>query len=275
MSGLGLRGLLLAAALWSAGCPLARAAEPSERKWAGRDAVPLRKNQVELGTFSLSKWGMSDRFELGVHPILTFIAPHVEVKAAWWSEPRVRDAPWRRRGWALASLFSLGYPTQFLSIVSRRGSLGLLPDDTQVPPALEWGTGLVLSRYERHSVFSVRADIAFAPHAEADVPLLDFPFLYQRFASFYAPVVPRLGAFVSGELSEAWGYDLESVFSYLPIDPELGVRRAYALESAVTLRCTFLSRHRLAAGLRVSTAEYPVGIRTYYLPTIDYRWALF
>jgi hypothetical protein len=133
----------------------------------------------------------------------------------------------------------------------------------------------LLSLYFGDVVSSLRADVAFAPHDPGDVPLLDFPFLYQRFASFYAPLVPRLGAYLSAELTGTWGFDVESVFSYLPIDPDYGVRRAYAVETSVQVRATFLRRHRIVAGMRLSTAEYPVGVRTHYLPTLDYHFLMF
>lgn len=243
--------------------------------WSSRHALTLPKNRVDWATTTASHWGITNRTELSLHPVLVFFSPRAELKVNWWRERGTKGGANERHGWALSSLFSLAYPTRFLSVVSHSGSLALLPANTHVPPALEWGTGVVLSRYLGPVVTSLRADLAFAPHTESDVPLLDFPFLYQRFATFYAPLVPRLGAYLSAEFNRTWGLDVESVFSYLPIDPNFGVRRAYAVESALNVRATFLMRHRIAAGVRVSTAQYPVGVRTHYLPTLDYHFLMF
>jgi len=243
--------------------------------WSSGHALTLPKNRVDWATTTASHWGITSSAELSLHPVVVFFSPRAELKINWWREPGTTRSGSERRGWALSSLFSLAYPTRFLSVVSRSGSLGLLPENTHVPPALEWGTGVVLSRYFGKVAASLRTDLAFAPHDKGDVPLLDFPFLYQRFASFYAPLVPRLGAYMSAEFNRTWGLDAESVFSYLPIDPDYGVRRAYAVESAVNVRATFLLRHRIVAGLRLSTAQYPVGVRTHYLPTLDYHFLMF
>jgi len=260
--------------------PRAQAKEPrptsaADLAWSSRHALTLPKNRVDWATFAASHWGITQRTELSLHPVLVFFSPRAELKCNLWREPGTTRDGTLGRGWALSSLFSLAYPTRFLSVVSHSGSLALLPENTHVPPALEWGSGVLLSRYLGQVVASVRADLVFAPHAESDVPLLDFPFLYQRYASFYAPLVPRLAALLSAEFNRTWGMDVESTFSYLPIDPDYGVRRAYALESAVTVRGTFAKRHRVVLGARVSTAEYPVGVRTHYMPSLDYRFLMF
>ncbi len=133
----------------------------------------------------------------------------------------------------------------------------------------------MLSRYIWGHAVSLAAAGRFSVHEKANVPLLDFPFLYQRLASFYAPFVPELTLSGTGPLVASFGYDLSTSFSYLPIQPGYGVRRAWSLESAMAVHWTFFERHRISAGALVSTAEYPIGVRTYCLPTFDYRVSLF
>ncbi len=244
-------------------------------RWSNASALLLQKGHGELGTSSCSRWGVSDSLQLGVHPIVFWFSPRIELKAGWLKPRPTEQAFATQKGWALSTLHALSYPTRFLQVVSKKGSLGLLPENTRVPFSLQLDTELILSRYQKGHVFGVSAALQMAPHATSHVPLLDFPFLYQRFAPYFSPVVSSLALHGTGPVFRGWGYEVKSRFFYLPIVSGHGVRRAWAVESALRVHLAFARRHRVSLGALLSTAEYPIGVRTHLLPTLDYRLALF
>ncbi len=94
-------------------------------------ALPLPRGQLELGTFAPSRVGVTDRLQLGVHPIFLLFFPRIEAKVGLW---RLLSGPASTRsGWALSSRHAFTYQTRVLDLVSKEGSLGLLPQDTRVP----------------------------------------------------------------------------------------------------------------------------------------------
>ena len=96
------------------------------------------------------------------------------------------------------------YPTAFLALVSREGSGGLLPKTSHPPFAIQIEGDVIASiRVSRWHELSARVGLAVAPHADfspEELPLLDFPFLYPRFAPMYSPLVPRAGVDAEGRL---------------------------------------------------------------------------
>ena len=105
----------------------AAAAEPSfDRTWSGNHASTIPRGRVELGLFQSSHYGVTDRLELSLHPIVFFALPHVEAKVLAQQHGRLA---WGVRG-------RLAYPTLFLGLISRSGALGLLPETSS--PRVRW-----------------------------------------------------------------------------------------------------------------------------------------
>lgn len=234
--------------------------------WADGSARTMPVGRAEVGLFSPARVTPLDGVELGLHPLWFFVLPHVEAKITW--------ASWND-GFFFASQHRLSYPSLFLNAVATEGAGGLLPADSDVPQALIIDNYLLLSRVlGPEQVLTLRAGVSVAPRAESDLPLLDFPFLYPRFAPLYAPLVPRAGALVEGRISGSLHYALDFMVSYLPVgDEEQGTKDAWAFEEALELHYRIEDTHQLSVGARVAQAEYPIGWRTHLLPTVDYRYA--
>jgi hypothetical protein len=232
------------------------------RQWSGEHALTVPRGHSEIGLFSNARHGLSDRVELGLHPLLFFVLPHAEVKAH----------AARGERWAWGCRARLAYPTWFLSLVSREGSGGLLPKTSSPPQALQIegdviGT-LLLGRDQLASVF---LGLAVAPHESFtadELPLLDFPFLYPRFAPLYNGFVPRSTLAFEGPLFAGLHY-MASARSYLMLELA-DVGTTYALEQALALEYRF-ARLAISLGVRASEAEYPVGFRVHYLPYFGVR----
>ena len=237
------------------------AAEPAPRSpsllWASRGAETLTRGRWQLALFGQAHHGLADGVELALQPFVFFVLPHAEAKLRLLQ----RDA------FTLSLRPRLSYPSSFLNLVSKAGTGGLLPETTDVPFSLLLETDLVASRrYAPEHVASARLGLAVAPRSSSEgLPLLDFPFLYPRFAALYGVVVPRAALSAEGRAVERLFYGVELTAFLLPLSQIDG----YAIEPAIELQYRFGPGVALVAGTRASIARYPLGTRFHYLPYVD------
>jgi hypothetical protein len=165
------------------------------------------------------------------------------------------------------------YPTTFLDVIAKEGQFGLLPATSKPPFAVQFeADALASSEWFEEELVSVWIGAAVAVHeafSPMELPLLDFPFLYQRFAPLYAPLVPRLGFSFEGVVVGPLHYSTELVAYVMPGLPD--VDNASAVEHALTLEIRFGERVALSGSLRTSYAKYPYGRRVHFLPYLDLR----
>jgi hypothetical protein len=237
--------------------------QPSLRLWSGNHAPTVPQGRLELGLFQSAHYGLSDRVEVSLHPLWFFVLPHVEAKALAAGRGRFSFAVRGR----------LSYPTLFLKLVSKAGAGGLLPKQSSPPQAVQVeGDVLGSALWAEQQMASVTLGLAVAPHGSftpQELPLLDFPFLYPRFAPLYSVVVPRAALSFEGRIWRALHYDA-SVLGYLmPQLPDVGT--AYAVEEAGALEYRFGQRVAISLGLRVSEAKYAYANLVHFLPYADVR----
>jgi hypothetical protein len=233
------------------------------RLWSGSNALTVPRGRWEFGLFGASHHGLTDAFELSLHPVLVFALPHLEAKLM-----AARD-----QGSAVALRTRASYPTTFLEIVSKEGQFGLLPATSEPPVAFQLEADVVASSEwfdgELASMWlggTVAAHEAFTP---MELPLLDFPFLYQRFAALYGPGVVRIGFSFEGVIAGGLYYSTELESYLMPGLPD--VENASAIEHALELEYRFGEHVAVSSGLRTSYAKYPYGRRTHFLPYLDVR----
>jgi hypothetical protein len=228
-------------------------------QWPEPSALTLPVHRVVLGAFSESAWGVTPRLELRAHPLWFWVLPHAEIKLRWLGADR----------WQLSSTHRLAYPTPFLALVSREGSGGLLPATTDVPLALIGDNDLVASvEWAEGQWASTRLGLSVAVQGGGEELLLDFPFLYQRFAALSAPAVPKLALIANGGLLPVLAYLIEFRHYWLPLND---FALAQASEYAVQLQLELGGRQRLGVGGRLGTARLPIGWRSHFLPLVDYQ----
>jgi hypothetical protein len=228
--------------------------------WPTANALTLPQGRVSLGLFSQSSWAVTSDLELRLHPALLWILPHAEAKLRWMGGGR----------WQLSSSHRLTYPTIFLSLVSREGSGGLLPATTDVPHSLMFDNDVLGSVEWRNAQWlTLRLGASVAPRGEGDDTLLDFPFLYQRFAALNAPLVPRVALGLNGDLPRGLGYAVEFRHYWLPLTD---FSLFHATEYAASLYLELGSSHRISVAGRLSSARLPVGWRSHFLPHLDYEF---
>jgi hypothetical protein len=227
--------------------------------WPTDNALTMPRGRVSIGLFSQSSWALTPRLELRAHPALFWILPHAEAKLRWLDAGR----------WQLSSSHRLTYPTMFLSLVAREGSGGLLPATTDVPYSLMIDNDVLGSVEWRDAQWAtLRLGASVAARGNGDETLLDFPFLYQRFAALNAPLVPRVAVALNGDLPGGLGYAVEFRHYWLPLaDFSLFHANEYAAKAYLQLG----SSHRISVAGRLSSAQLPVGWRSHFLPHLDYE----
>jgi hypothetical protein len=232
--------------------------------WSGDHARPIPEKRVELGLFQNAHYGVSPRLELSLHPLWFFALPHLEAKALAAEHGAL----------SLAVRARLAYPTWFLGLVSREGAGGLLPQSSKPPQAVQVEGELLGSvDFAAAQTASVALGLAVAPHASftpQELPLLDFPFLYPRFAPLYTVLVPRAAFYVEGRIASGLHYEVSGLGFLLPRLPDVG--NAWAIEQSVTLEYRFGDRVAVSAGTRLSEAKYAYATRFHYLPYADVRF---
>lgn len=240
---------------------LTAGAEPGPpARWANHSALTSAERRLEIGVFSQSSYGVSDRLELRTHPLWFFVLPQLHAKWRWFSGDT----------WHFSTSHGVQYPTPFLDLVSKEGTLGLLPATTEVPQALLLqNAALLTARVGVDHWLTAEAGVDVGPRTH-DTVLLDFPFLYSRFAALNAPWVPHVALGGLGMLTDHLDYCAYSKFSWLPIEETSG---AYSWESELELGWSFTDDVRLGLSARAEYAHFPVGTRWYWFPLADVRVA--
>jgi hypothetical protein len=234
---------------------------PLSRPWApANSALTVPVGRYEAALFGTSRYGLGDGLELGTQPLLFFLLPQAEIKFRFVE----------LSGFAFAARGRLAYLTPFLQAISKSGALGLLPATTHPPQAVELD-GDVLGSWllAREHTASAWIGFAVAPHGSTDdLPLLDFPFLYPRFAPLHTTIVPRAGIALDGKLIGPLFYGVDLRAYLLPLED---VEGAFAIEQGLSLEYRPSSHVALEVAMRTSHARYPIGIRTHFLPLADLK----
>lgn len=223
--------------------------------WSTGTAIPMPEDRWEFGLIHPLRWGVAEGLELSTHPVLTLVMPHVDAKILWYDEAPLH----------LASRVGLAYPSLLLDLVAREGAGGLLPPTSEVPQGVIADTDLLmtLSLHDTHWL-TLEAGLSVAPRGASDIPVLDFPFLYPRFAVLSAPFVLHWGLGVEGVLWEQLGYTVDvDVWSMAE------VMGGWALEHGLSMTWYINETVGLSAGYRLSRSRYPAGIQLHVLPYLD------
>ncbi len=237
----------------------ARAEETTFSRWADGTALTTEPERLELGLVSRSAYAPNDWLELRAHPLAALVLPSVDAKVRWWSEGNN----------FISTRHGLTYPSLFLNVVAREGTGGLLPPDEPVPQALMLRSDVLATRrLATDGWVTLEFGAEVAPRTENPV-LLDFPFLYQRFAALDAPLVPHVG------VDLAWGFGHLSLQANARYDWLLveDVDGAFALETAGEASWSFTDEVALSVLGRAAWARFPVGTRFHWFPMLDLRMA--
>ncbi len=231
---------------------------PTFTKDVRHSALTAAPGTVELGVLSYGKYAVNEHLELALHPVGFFLWPQLDAKVRWF------DAG----GFTFSSFHSLSYPTWFLSVVAREGTGGLIDPTQPIPHAIQTDAGLLLTWRLGPSSWATVQPLAQVRLGRA-LPLLEFPFLYQRLAAANAAWVLGVNASLEGVIEQTVGYEFSATYTHLPL---ASVDGAFAVEALAEARWLLSESSTIPLGIRFAHARFPYGRRSHWLPYIDYRF---
>ena len=241
---------------------LPAAASGGTAPWSEHSAYTLPAGRLEASVFQTWRYGLTDRVELGTHPVLSLVAPQAYAKFAI-----------RQTGmWDFSSRHRLLYPTPLLRLLSREGTGGLLPSRSRIPGIVSLNNE-VLATHMTHNghLFTAHLGLRTALiFGDSQMATIDLPVIFPRTAAYQGRTVLTTGANLV--LRPAGSVELLmdlQVFIMTPGDEQV------ALEHDLLLRWEISSRVLLTGGYKVVWGEYPLGNQLSILPIIDLSWVNF
>lgn len=232
--------------------------------FAGRTALTVGEDRVEVGVFAPLRYGLTDRLELSTHPLWFLVAPNLEARVGWLD----------RGGFALASAHAILYPTPLMRLLSREGTGGIVPPDVRYPHLLATAHQLVVTRAFGGHLVTARAGARFAkPLGAWDGPpswsQVEWHLAWPRMAAWFTGWSAEGGLAAQGALHRATGYQVAVDAFLLP-----------GLDGDRAIEWSGLLTHRARPGLLVragakwSWAELPYGSRlSVPFPLVDVIWS--
>lgn len=227
--------------------------------WSGRSAItqPLAHGQIAL--FGESRIGVGRELQLGLHVAgFAALAPNTSLLYRFL----------HHGAWHASARLGVAYPRPTLSLLTGTGAGALLPADTTPPQALLFDSGMRGSlELPRTQLLTFEGALTLATKfTHTQSPLLDFPFLYPRFAALHTPVTIRFAVTGEGVIMAAFRWVGAVETWILPV-----VERGFAIEPRLGLAWVAKRRVTLEVGNRASYARYPVGVRFHDTPYFDLR----
>jgi len=218
-------------------------------------AQTIPKNRLELSLFQLWRYGVSDKVEIAAQPLM-FLVPQIEAKVAWWSQKHV----------TLGTRQRVSYPTPLLNTLATDGAFGLLPKTSRIPQSVIFDLdGLLTVEVAPRHMLTPWIGASVAPRGStANMPLLDFPFLYSRFAVLKTTAVYRVGVDYNGYLGDHLRLAADIKVFVLPV-----IAGGYSCEPGLSLRWLAAKHVALEGGGRMEFARFPAGNQFHYLPYVD------
>ena len=231
---------------------------PAKNYWTDGTACNIPKHRWELGLFTASRYGITDKLELSAHPVMFFIMPQVKLKVGWGEYA----------GFVLATEHGVFYPTLFMRLVATEGTGGLISPEFTIPQMFAISNRFLASyRPFKKAVITAHAGITFAVKSG---PLdlrttIDLPVIYPRLAVFYNEPEFDAGIDFRGQFIPKLGW-LFNVENFIVC----GTEENYFLENkGVLCYSSKKATLRVEAGYKLCFGKYPAGPQWHLLPVID------
>lgn len=258
------------------------AAASDANEWATKSAQTIAGGRVEVGALSSTTWGVTERVEVGAHPIGLFVFPAARAKINWWQMGHLTcdegDLIFHPRVW-VSSQHRVFSPTPLLHLFAREGSGGLLPANSDIPFALGMENQALLTASVAGHLLTASLGLTVTAREKSELSMVEFPFLYSMLASLYSPAVPSVGLAFEGNILGPFDYQFAPRLHVFRPEKRIAwpAERppwVFAQDTVLRVHARLGERHRLSLGIATTVAHYPIGTRLHYVPTLDYRFAL-
>ena len=241
-------------------------AESQRSAWSADTADVLPEGRAEVGLFGPARLGLSSDVELQVHPVWFFMAPHFGAKLHLVSIDR----------FTVSSRHTLSYPSMLLGLLSREGTGGVLPVETEVPHILNLTQDVLATLALREDQrLTVRAGLRLAlSSGESTLPTIDVPVVYPRTAAWHEAFVGEVGVSWSGRIYSSLFGGLAADLFLVPAGEGSEDPWHYAVEITPHLTWRITDSWALMGGAKLVQGTYPFGAQSHALPLVDvtYGW---
>jgi hypothetical protein len=232
--------------------------ETNTKLWSEGSAYILPKKRIELGLFQPLRYGQSERIEWSTHPIYFFIIPNLNIK---WFHGFYDDV-------AIASRYSIYYPTMLLRTISREGTGGIISPEFEIPQMIGFnGEALFSKRLYENTILTAKLGLAFGVKFGGldERTTIDLPLVYNRLAVFYHGYQLRGGVDLDGHLYKRWYYSLDMDYFYIP-----NIDHNKTFEHKGLLIWQKSEKTRLTIGYKLIYGEYPFASQWHlFIPLLD------
>jgi len=239
-------------------------ANPGPRLWSTGKAGTLPMGRWEIGIFQPLRYGLTDKLELGTHPIGDLLIPNLTAKYALSGF----------HGWQLAVRGTGVYPTPLLRTLTRKGTGGVLaPDPTipEIPHMVSLRGEILATKYTSQSVIITgKAGLGIGLKLGGkldDRTTIDLPVIYPRLGVFYNGFALNAGVDFEESISESVGFLIDGDVFLLP-----GAEYPFFFEQKGLSFLTTTGRVRYMIGYKLTYGKYPYGTQWQILPLADIQW---
>jgi hypothetical protein len=227
--------------------------------WSIGTAQTLPKHRFETGVFHPLQYGYSSKTEFSTFPLLNFLMPNIGIKRSLY----------RRKNFYLTFKRTMNYPTPLLKAISKRGIMGILPDDTKVPHIF-LSTNEFLATYivSPKLILTLKTGIDIAHHSgKMSMVTIDLPILFTRTAAIYNRYSLNGGLDIQGKIYKKFFYLIDFDLFIMP-----GHEAQFAFEHKFMLSWRKSEKFSIMAGYKFVYGSYPFGEQTHIFPLIDLCW---
>jgi len=222
--------------------------------------LPARRGAFAL--LHTARYGVSNRVELGFHPVAMFLSPDIEVK---WKQIETDRYTW-------SSFHSVNYPSPLMRTVQISGAGGFISPEFIIPDVFAFQNGVLISTtlHDRHFLTG-RALLEFAVNTKTldDRTTVDLPILFPRSVVYYKGYGFVAGATAEGKLIGRFSYLVSTDVFLFP----RGGLDVFSENKLCTVWRTGKKFMLLAGGV-LTYGDYPFGRQWHLLPVMDFRWFL-
>ena len=236
--------------------------ENNSKIWSEGTAYILPQKRVELGLFQPLRYGQSQNIEWSTHPIYFFIIPNFSLK---WFNGFYNNL-------AIASRYSVYYPTMLLRTIAREGTGGIISPEFDIPQMVAFnGEALFSKSLNQNTLITLKIGLAFGIKFGGldERTTIDLPLVYYRLAVFYHGYQLRSGLDLDGHLYKRWHFALDADYYYIP---SVENNKAFEHKGLLIWKKSEMTQYTL--GYKLVYGEYPFGSQWHlFLPIFDIQIA--
>ncbi len=235
--------------------------------WTVGTARTVEKGNLEASVFYPSRYGLSQTFEVSLHPIGIFGFPHIIGKKKWIE----------REKWVLSSKHMIYSPTVVLGVLESTGAFDLVEEGKAGPLQVGLSNEILYSRWLKPRTMCEGADYLLTLRLGAmnafkfgddSTTTMHKWYMYHRGQQFHDKTVFFVGADLDAHFNEKINYSVDVDFYYAHKSDN------YALEHKGLLYGKISEKITLAVGYKFSFGFYDIGNKMSIMPLVDLTWHL-